>query len=162
MEATSKLARLVSLYREQLVDYRSLLALAHEQQVCMEASNYLVLTEILKRRDRITDSIAASSARVRVLCREIREALGLPEVNLTNLRQKLSAEVLIPLADALAEIMRVIEQIQAVDRQNEAELRLVLNQLRGQTTETERGRAAMRAYKQTSAPEGASGTNKKT
>jgi hypothetical protein len=146
---TSKLRQLVELYRQELGRYQRMLTLAEEQQRCVQGNNYQVLAEILERRDRIASEISAASVRVRAVCQQLSEELGLPEVNLTNLRSRLSEQLLDPLADVLSEITMIIEQIQVMDNESESEIRLVLDALRGQTNQGERGQAAVRAYQQT-------------
>lgn len=145
---TSKLAELVAIYQQQLASYTTMFTLAEEQRKCVEASNYPVLVEILERRDRIAAEIAASSAQVRLLCQEISQEMGLVEVNLSSLREKLSDQVLSPLADVLAEITAVIEKIQAADRESESQLKQVFGLLRGQISDQERGQLAAKAYQQ--------------
>ncbi len=146
--ATSKLAELVAIYQQQLASYTTMHALAEEQRKCVETSNYPVLVEILERRDRIADEIAASSAQVRLLCQEISQEMGLVEVNLSSLREKLSERVLSPLANVLAEITAAIEKIQAADRESESQLKQIFGLLRGQIPDRERSQLAARAYEQ--------------
>lgn len=146
--AASKLAELVAIYQQQLAGYHAMLTLAEEQKNCVRESNYLVLLEILERRDRIAAELAASSAQVRLLCQMISEDLGLDEVNLTSLSGKLSEQVLTPLTVVLADITEIIEKIRATDQESEAQLKQVLDLLRGQMGEVQRGQAAMRAYGQ--------------
>lgn len=148
MEATSRLTELVAVYQEELRRYRQMLALADEQKRCVEASNYPVLVEILERRDRLAEEITAASAQVRAVCQQISQELGLPEVNLTNLRSRLSEDVLSPLTTVLADISATIGQIQALDTASETEIKQVLDTLRGQMSPERRGQAALRAYKQ--------------
>lgn len=149
---TSRLSELVAVYQQQLAGYGMMLALAEEQRNCVEASNYQVLVEILERRDRIAMEVTASSAQVRSLCQEISQEMGLEEVNLTNLRQRLSNQVLSPLATVLAQITATIKKIQAVDLESETQLKQVLGLLRGEMSKAQRGQMAARAYKQ--APKG--------
>lgn len=146
--ATSRLAELVAIYQQQLTGYTTMLALAEEQRTCVEASNYPVLAEILERRDRIAAEVTASSTQVRALCQEISQEMGLAEVNLSSLRQRLSDQVLSPLASVLAEITATIEKIQAADRESESQLKQIFGLLRGQMSEAQRGQMAARAYDQ--------------
>jgi len=146
--ATSRLAELVAIYQQQLAGYTTMRALAEEQRQCVEASDYPVLAEILERRDRLAGEIAASSAQVRTLCQEISQEMGLAEVNLSSLREKLPDQVLSPLANVLAEITATLEKIQAADQESEVQLRQVFGLLRGQMPERERGQLAARAYEQ--------------
>ncbi len=152
---TTKLAQLVDVYHQELERFQRMLALAEEQAKCVAVSNFAVLNGILERRESLAQEIGELSRQAQMLAQEIATCLDLPEVNVSNLRQKLPAQSVEPLEQVLAQLRQVAEAIQEIDRECESEVRQVMQGLRGEMSNVQRGQTAMRAYKSAPQPNAA-------
>ncbi|NLW17858.1 MAG: hypothetical protein GX033_09545 [Firmicutes bacterium] len=153
--ATAKLARLVDIYQQELDRFCRMRALAAEQAQCVAASNFTVLNRILERRQDLAEEIGGLSQQAQAVAQQLAADLGLPETNVSNLRQKLPEAAVAPLEQVLAQLGQVAEAIQEIDKESEAELRRAMQGLRGEMSNVQRGQTAMRAYKNAPQPNAA-------
>lgn len=150
--ATTKLAQLVAIYARELDSFRRMRDFANEQAKCVAVSNFTVLSEVLDSRQGLADEISDFAAQAQAVARKIALDLALPEVNLTNLRQKLPEADVVPLEKVLAQLQAVAEEIQEIDNKCETEVRQAMQGLRGEMSNVQRGQTAMRAYKNAPQP----------
>lgn len=143
----TKLDRLIDVYADEVAGFRHMLALAQEQADCIAAGNYTVLVEILERRESLAAEIDVLSNQAQALAEAIAEDLGLPELNLTGLRQRLPEAAVAPLADVLAAMHELAEEILQLDAKSAAEMQEAMQGLRGEMGDVQKGQTAMKAYK---------------
>lgn len=149
---TTKIEQLFDIYTKELECFRRMLAFAGEQGKCVAVSNFTVLGEILDRRRSLADEIGALSVQAQATAQGIAMDLGLPELNLSSLRQQLPEAAVAPLEQVLAQLRQVAEEIQQIDRRCEVEVRQAMQGLRGEMSNVQRGQTAMRAYKNAPQP----------
>lgn len=149
---TPKLDTLISIYAEEQQLFDQMLALAEEQAKCVASGNFTVLVEILERRQRLSAEVDAISQQVQAAAQELAQELALPEVNVTNLRQRLPEATVAPLAAALEQLRQTAEAIMKIDARSESEIKQVMQGLRGEMSDVQRGQTAMRAYKNAPQP----------
>lgn len=142
------LQRMAQGYEEQLPLYERmrLISLEQEQNLSCEEINIDRLMEQISSRQEIIDTLDSLNADILRLKKEICQALGIENFNISTIKTRVSGSGVDELDTVLSKMAVVLKEIKDLDKKNEEALRLSITATKIKLSKIQGAKKANEAY----------------
>jgi flagellar biosynthesis/type III secretory pathway chaperone len=143
--------RMAGGYREQLPFYEKMLQVAERQKAVLakEEVDMEQVFNLIEQRQELIVTLEKMNEGLASLKEEIKDALGIAEFNISNIKAKISGPGVEALANSLEQLGYLVTEIKELDQTNEAALHQVMQKTQEQLKVLQENKKAGQAYQST-------------